>query len=125
MIPKVLIVEKDSVRVQALEMMLHHNLGCESVAVQAIEQALAMLNSYRPDLVLAAIRQPEMNGIELCRRIKGNPDIAHIPVVLYSEYNIPQQHVEGLKAGAADVLAMPVHPVEFVVKVRALLKRDK
>ncbi len=70
---------------------------------QAFQKALASL----PDLIVTDVMMPEMNGIELCRKIKSDPHTSHIPVILLTARTADEQKVEGFETGASDYITKP------------------
>lgn len=73
-------------------------------------QALELIQQSQPDLVVSDVMMPVMNGTELCVKIKQNIELCHIPVVLLTALNLPQQHLEGLIKGADDYVCKPFSP---------------
>ncbi len=83
----------------------------------ALEQARELV----PDLIVADVRIPGIDGIELCRRLRADERTSHIPLVLVSAHASVDRRVEGLEAGADAFLAKPVDPRELRARVGALL----
>jgi DNA-binding response OmpR family regulator len=76
-----------------------------------------------PDLVILDVRLPELDGFEVCRRIKANPATATIPVLhLSASYVTTKDQVSGLEGGADAYLVQPVDPGVLVATVKALLR---
>ena len=65
---------------------------------------------------------PDMDGFEVCRRLKGNPQTHHIPVVMVTALDQPSDRVRGLEAGADDFLTKPVSDVALIARVRSLAR---
>ena len=84
--------------------------------------ALEHLNLVNVDLVLLDVMMPELNGFEVCARIKANPDTYLIPVVLVTALSDKQDRIEGIRAGADDFLTRPVDRTELLTRVRSLIK---
>lgn len=85
------------------------------------EGALDLFGKHQPDLLLLDIMMPKMDGIEVCRRLKSNPDTRLTPVVLVSALAALDDRVRGLEAGADDFLTKPIERIELMARVRALL----
>ncbi|MBI2912449.1 MAG: response regulator [Chloroflexi bacterium] len=68
------------------------SLGYQAHAAPDAETALELLDSVRPDVIVADVRLPGMDGVELTRRVKSNGDLSSTPVVLMSAYGEPAQH---------------------------------
>jgi len=82
--------------------------------------ALTALSAWRPNLVLTDLGMPNMNGIELCRRIRA---ISSVPIVVLSVKGAEQAKVEALDAGADDYLTKPFGTDELLARVRAAIRR--
>ena len=86
------------------------------------EEALRAVTS-RPDLVILDVNMPDLDGFEVCRRIKANPTTASIPVLhLSASYILSEDKTRGLEEGADGYLIRPVEPPELIATVRALLR---
>jgi signal transduction histidine kinase len=85
-------------------------------------EGLERLRERHPDLVLTDVMMPEMSGTELCAAIKGDPEIAGIPVVLVTSKAEREMKVEGLELGADDYVTKPFHPRELLARVRSLVR---
>ena len=86
-------------------------------------QALAIALADPPNLVMSDIRMPVMNGYELCRAIKGNPDLAHIPVILLSVLSEPDDIIEAVNAGADSYTIKPYTEASLLGRINSLLSR--
>ena len=64
---------------------------------------------------------PEMNGLELCKRIKENQNYCHIPVILLTAKSMISQIEEGLDAGADDYIVKPFNPQELKIRIKKIL----
>src|SRR6185312_3759163 len=74
------------------------------------------------DIVLLDVMMPDMDGFEVCRRLKSNPATHHIPVVMVTALDQPSDRVRGLEAGADDFLTKPVTDVALISRVRSLAR---
>jgi DNA-binding response OmpR family regulator len=72
--------------------------------------ALALVNERIPDLVVSDVMMPMMDGFDLCRAIKGNPETEFIPVILLTARSSADSRVEGLGVGADEYLVKPFNP---------------
>src|SRR3546814_17834332 len=80
----------------------------------AIERA----RSDAPDLILADVMMPGMDGFELCRLLKADPETSHIPLVMVTALSDVADRVRGLEAGADDFLTKPVNDIALFARVR-------
>src|ERR1700722_4614739 len=84
------------------------------------EQALAICERAECDLVLLDVMMPDLDGFEVCRRLKSNPATHHIPVVMVTALDQPSDRVHGLEAGADDFLTKPIAELALIARVRSL-----
>ncbi len=84
--------------------------------------ALEMVRERRPDIVLLDIMMPGMDGFEVCRQMKADPALEHIPVIMVTARGDPASRVRGLEAGADDFLTKPIDDIALLARVRSLLR---
>jgi two-component system cell cycle response regulator len=84
--------------------------------------ALRLVEETRPDLVILDVLMPDMSGLEVCRRIKANPETADTPVLLVTALMDRASKVTGLEAGADDFLTKPVDEVTLLARARSLIR---
>ncbi|MGQ3029529.1 MAG: PleD family two-component system response regulator [Ferrovibrionaceae bacterium] len=92
------------------------------LAARTGQEAIELARSQRPDLVLLDAGIGDFDGFEVCRRLKAQPETAHIPVVMLTALSDPGERVRGLEAGADDFLTKPVEDVALFARVRALIR---
>jgi DNA-binding response OmpR family regulator len=85
-------------------------------------EALAMLDTSAPDMVILDIMMPNMDGWQVCKELREHYDL---PVLMLTAIGETQQKIKGFELGADDYLVKPFEPLELVVRVKALLKRYK
>ena len=76
----------------------------------------------KPDLIITDVRMPRVDGFEVCKRLKQNPETRHIPIILVTGLNEMKDKVRGLEEGADDFLQKPFHPVELRARAKSLLR---
>ncbi len=86
------------------------------------EEALEKVAKESPDLVLLDVMMPGMDGFEVCSRIKSDPALCHIPVVMVTALTDSHDRVRGLEAGADDFLSKPINDVALMARVRSLVR---
>jgi len=90
------------------------------IAAYSGREALEKIEKEHPDIVLLDVMMPEMDGFEVCHRIKANPATAHIPVVMVTALSEISDRVKGLEAGADDFLTKPVNDTALFARVKSL-----
>lgn len=85
-------------------------------------EALEKVERDSPDIVLLDVMMPGMDGFEVCSRIKQNPKLSHIPVVMVTALTDTQDKVRGLEAGADDFLSKPINDTALMARVRSLVR---
>lgn len=111
---RVLIVDDEPGNIKILSNVLADDYVL-SVATNG-KQALEITRVQSPDIVLLDMVMPEMDGIEVCRAIKENPDTAEIPVIFVTSMSDSLNEERGLEAGAVDYISKPISPP--IVKAR-------
>jgi len=86
------------------------------------EDALALCESGQCDMVLLDVMMPGMDGFEVCRRLKANPETMHLPVVMVTALDSSEDRITGLEAGADDFLTKPVNDLALVTRVKSLVR---
>ncbi len=89
-------------------------------------RGIELANEHIPDIILTDVMMPELNGLQVCNRLKNGADTSHIPVVLLTARTQSEQIIEGLRAGADDYLMKPFDPRIIKLKIDNLLRlRDQ
>jgi adenylate cyclase len=86
------------------------------------EEALAAAHKYQPDVILLDVMMPKIDGIEVCRRLKSDPDVPFTPIVLVTAKADSKDVVEGLEAGADEYLTKPIDQMALVARVKSVLR---
>ncbi len=86
-------------------------------------QALQYIRENRPDLVILDLMLPGINGFEICRQIRKNPETERLPIIMLTAKTDSVDKITGLEIGADDYLTKPFNVRELVARVRAVLRR--
>ena len=115
-----LLVDDNPTNLQVLYQTLE-TTGCKLLVAKNGETALAIAQKASPDLILLDIMMPDIDGFEVCRRLKDNPDTANIPVIFLSALTDTKDKVQGLQLGAVDYVSKPFQPDEVIARVNTHL----
>jgi len=120
----VLVVEDEpDIRNLVVHHLTREGFRCRVAASGA--EALARVRTATPDLVVLDLMLPEMDGLEVCRRLRADPATATIPIIMLTAKADEVDRVVGLEMGADDYVAKPFSPKELVARVRAVLRRAR
>jgi DNA-binding response OmpR family regulator len=117
---KVLIVDDEPNIVVSLEFLMSQQ-GYEIEVARDGEQALHLLDSFNPDLVLLDVMLPQKSGFEICQQIKEKPEWKHMKVVLLTAKGREADITKGLALGADEYVTKPFATKELVQKVTQIL----
>src|SRR5436190_297915 len=118
---RVLIVDDHEDNVELLRARLE-SWGYETVTARDGAEALHTIETTLPDLVLLDIMMPKIDGIEVARRVKHNPDLPFIPIIMQTALDSTENKVEGLEAGADDYITKPIDFPELKARLRSMLR---
>jgi CheY-like chemotaxis protein len=119
--PVVLVVDDN---LQNLELIMAYleDVDCQTVSASSGTEALDIISSQIPDLVLLDVMMPRISGFEVCRRIKNDPKTAHIPVIMVTALNELADIEKAINSGTDDFLSKPVNKWELITRVKTMLK---
>lgn len=121
---RILLVEDD----RHISTLVKYNLekaGIECTATVTGEDALKVLDQESIDLIILDIMLPEMDGFETCRHIKQDKKLSGIPIIMLTAKGEEIDKVVGFELGADDYVVKPFSPREFILRVKAILKRGR
>jgi two-component system alkaline phosphatase synthesis response regulator PhoP len=119
---KILIVDDE----QDIVELLSYNLEKEGFSIVKAydgEAALGMVRSEKPDLMLLDLMLPKMNGLDVCKAIRRNPETANLPIIMLTAKGEEIDKIIGLEIGADDYITKPFSVKELVARVRSILRR--
>lgn len=119
--PKVLVVDDNPLNIELLDAYLKSS-GYEIITATNGREALSIIDSNPPDLLLLDIMMPEMDGYEVCRKVKGEPSTRTIPIVLLTALHDVQDRIKGIEAGCDDFISKPFNNIELLTRVKSLLR---
>ena len=118
---KIIIVDDDVLVRETVRLALDH-AGYYTIAVGEAARALAVVRAEKPDLVIMDLYMPGTDGRELIRSLKADPEIAKIPVILFSGSDEAIDVVSGLQSGALEYIGKPIDGEILLAKIRQVLK---
>ncbi len=118
---KILIVDDDEMGLKLFAAVLENYDYIYETARNGIE-ALEKTKEMSPDLIFLDIMMPGMDGFEVCRRLKKDPETKHIPVIMVTSLADKDAKIKGLKSGVNDFLTKPIDSIELMVTAQNLLK---
>ena len=119
--PRILIVDDTPANVHILQARLGAN-GYDIVTATDGEEALAAVRETQPDLILLDVMMPKMDGFEVCRRLRADPSVPFIPIIMVTAKADPKDVIAGLEAGGDEYLTKPVDQPALVARVKSMLR---
>ena len=120
---KVLIIDDDVDTLKLVGLMLERQ-GYEISVASNGTIGLAKAAEDKPELILLDVMMPDLDGYEVTKRLRSNPSLAHIPIIMFTAKTMVDDKVAGFEAGVDDYLTKPTHPAELTAHVKAVLARS-
>jgi DNA-binding response OmpR family regulator len=120
---KLLVVEDDADTAEMLEIFFQGE-GYDTRTIAWGEEAVETCRQDPPDVVLLDVRLPDIDGFEVCRRLRDSFATAHIPIVFLTEKSLQVDKITGLEIGAIDYITKPFDVRELKFRVRNALRRQ-
>jgi class 3 adenylate cyclase len=119
--PLILAVDDEPANLALLRKLLQHQ-GYDVVEATDGQAALDAVAEHGPDLVCLDVMMPKLDGVEVCQRLRRQPEHAGLPILLLTALNRSEDKARGLEAGANDFLAKPFDEIELTARLRSLLR---
>jgi phosphate regulon transcriptional regulator PhoB len=121
---KILIVDDE----KDIADLISYNLereGFSTIKVFHGDKVLAIIKAQKPDLMILDLMLPGMNGLDICKGLRADPDIAHLPVIMLTAKSDEVDKIIGLEIGADDYITKPFSVKELIARVRTILRRGQ
>ncbi len=119
---KILVVDDEEDILELLKFNLSRE-GYQVLCAVSGEQALRLVRSENPDLIMLDLMLPGIDGLEVTRRLKNDPDTKNLPIVMLTAKGEEADIVTGLELGADDYITKPFSPRILIARIRAVLRR--
>lgn len=121
---KILIIDDQAMMLKLMSHPLEQE-GFTIITAMSGVEALQKIQSEQPDLVILDVMLPDINGIDVCRRIRQVLHLTDLPIIILSGQTELSAKIQGLEAGADEYVTKPVDPKEMAVRVKSLLARTQ
>ena len=116
----ILIIDDDPSTTRLLEVLLRregYNIQSENLSRNAIQSS----KNFAPNLIILDLMMPGIDGMTVCRDMKGDPELEDIPIIMFSAVNQPEVKDEARDAGINEYITKPIHPNELKTRIRRWL----
>jgi len=120
--PRILAVDDDEFNRRLVAAALSR-LNYEVSTAENGQEGLRLAAELKPDLILLDVMMPDMDGYDVCKRLRSLPSSAHTPIMMLTALDGVNEKIKGFEVGADDYLSKPFEPVELQARVQALLRR--
>jgi CheY-like chemotaxis protein len=120
MTPRILVVDDNVINLDLIRKILHLE-GYEVIIAESGVEALEKIQLHKPDLALLDVIMPDMNGYELCRRVRQLPEGKTIPVIMLTAASSETDRKEAIGAGATDMIGKPFDMDSLRTYIHSLL----
>ena len=117
----ILVVEDNKELLQLMKQLLRHTY--QVIMAHNGQEAIAIVDNEEVDLIVTDVMMPVMNGIELCKYMKGRLEYSHIPIILLTAKNLEEDRAEAYEVGADAFISKPFHTSVLRARIRNLLKK--
>ncbi|MBI1876667.1 MAG: response regulator, partial [Chloroflexi bacterium] len=120
---RIFVVDDDSINLRLTTTILKH-AGYEVSTAQNGLEVLQQIEQIRPDLLVLDLEMPDMDGYEVCSRLRSMPNFAHLPILMLTGADSLEEKVKGFEVGADDYLVKPFQRIELEARVKSLMRRS-
>ena len=117
---KILLVDDDQGTTTLLEHILSKD-GHEVLSINNSDDTLPAALSYDPNLIVLDLMMPSIDGLDVCRNLRANSQLAHTPIIFFTSVSDIEKKVAAFGYGANDYIIKPVYPQELKVRIKALI----
>lgn len=119
---KVLVVDDEPDVTELVRYHLKAN-GFQVETTQDPGVVIGLARTFAPDLIILDVMMPDITGYQICRLLRADPSLAHIPVIFLTAKSQPDDRVQGLELGADDYITKPFTPKELVLRIQSIFRR--
>ncbi|HEY2189055.1 MAG TPA: response regulator, partial [Caldimonas sp.] len=119
--PRILVVDDNPTNIKILQTRLA-SAGYAIVTAADGEEALVAAREATPDLILLDVMMPKLDGIEVCKRLRADPDFPFTPIILVTALSESKDVIAGLEAGGDEYLTKPIDHGALLARVRSMLR---
>lgn len=119
----ILIIDDDPATTRLLEVLLRregYNIQSENLSEKAIQTS----KSFSPNLIILDLMMPGVDGMDVCRDMKGDPELENIPIIMFTAVNQPEVKDEAKNAGINEYITKPIHPNDLKDRIRRWLDME-
>ncbi len=117
---RILIIDDDKSTTRLLDIILSKD-NYEVATVNNSDEALTTAFLHNPNLILLDLMMPGVDGLEICRNLRAEPQFAQIPIIFFTSIGNIEEKVAAFGSGATDFITKPVHPEELKIRIKALI----
>lgn len=121
---KILVVDDEEDILRLMEYTLVRE-GFTTYTAESGITAISMVREKKPDLIILDLMLPDMDGLDVCRSIRNNPEISAIPIIMVTAKGEDADVVAGLELGADDYITKPFSPRIMIARIKTVLKRTR
>ncbi|MGQ9499213.1 MAG: response regulator [Dissulfurimicrobium sp.] len=119
---RILLIEDEKDIVDLIKFNLDQ-AGFDSMVLMEGRHALSYVRQFKPDLVLLDLMLPDVEGFDICRRIKQDPKLSYIPILMVTARGSETDRIVGFELGADDYIVKPFSPRELILRIKAVITR--